>query len=93
VLLVHGEVRIERAGVAVDLRCAGDGFGEIALVRDVPRTATARAATAVTVQNLDREPFLAALGHDPVAWRAAADVADARMPSPAPSPRTAEPGQ
>ena len=88
VLLVHGEVRIERTGVAVDLRRAGDGFGEIALVRDVPRTATARAATAVTVQSLDREAFLAALGHDPLAWRAAADVIDARMPSIAPSPRT-----
>ena len=93
VLLVRGEVTIERAGVVVDLRRAGDGFGEIALVRDLPRTATARAATAVTARSLGREAFLAALGHDPLAWRAAADVADARMPSLAPASCTPQAGQ
>jgi hypothetical protein len=55
----------------------GDAFGEIALVRDVPRAATVRAATDVVLLAVDREPFLTALtGHAPTRDRASSIAAD-----------------
>jgi len=61
-------------------RCGrGEGVGEIALLRAIPRTATVAAHTAATVYKLDREPFLTAvLGHAPT-QRQADRIADARL--------------
>src|SRR5215467_13035785 len=61
-------------------RCGrGEGVGEIALLRAIPRTATVAAHTAATVYKLDRGPFLAAvLGHAPT-QRQADLIADARL--------------
>ena len=61
-------------------RCGrGEGVGEIALLRAIPRTASVIAHTSATVYRLSREPFLTAvLGHAPT-QRRADRIADTRL--------------
>ena len=74
-----GELEAWREGRLIRRCRRGDGIGEIALLRDVPRTATVRTATAATVYALDRQRFLTAVtGHIPTRVRADA-VVDARL--------------
>ncbi len=70
---VIGEGEVEVAGRTLH---AGDSFGEIALLRDVPRTATVTATSNVVLYALEREVFLAAVtGHEPAHATAEAVVA------------------
>ncbi len=62
--VAEGELAISRKGQFLQMVSRGDGFGEIALVRDVPRQATVTAATDASLYTLHKEPFvLAVTGH------------------------------
>ena len=77
--IAAGELDAEQDGHFLGRYGRGDGVGEIALLRAVPRTATVTAHTAATVYRLDRDLFLTAvLGHAPTR-RQAEGIAAARL--------------
>jgi MFS family permease len=78
-ILVEGDVAVSFEGAALPDLHAGGYFGEIALLRDIPRTATVTAKTNVVLYALDRDDFLATVtGHAPSA-EAAEEVVSARL--------------
>ena len=74
-----GDLAVSVAGREVRRLGPGDGFGEIALVRDVPRTATVTALGDVALLGIDREPFLQALGGQPRSRTIAGVLVDDRL--------------
>jgi hypothetical protein len=79
-MIVGGTAAVEIDGVEHSRLGAGAFFGEIALLREVPRTATVRAVESLRLYALEGNDFIAAVtGHAP--RREAADsVVAARLP-------------
>jgi CRP-like cAMP-binding protein len=80
-VLVGGEAVVVQGGREVGRVGPGDGIGEIALLRRVPRTATVTALDEVSTLELGGDAFLAAVtGHAASGTRADALV-DAHLAS------------
>jgi CRP-like cAMP-binding protein len=73
-----GELEIEAPDRSVSAGRAAY-FGEIALLRDVPRTATVTATSDSVVYALERDDFLAAVTGHSAAHAAGRDVVEARL--------------
>jgi MFS family permease len=80
-VVADGRVVVEHDGAETTTLGPGDFFGEIALLRDTPRTATVRALEDTRVFALEREDFIAAVtGHAP-SREAADSVIAVRLPA------------
>src|SRR5262249_11772708 len=60
-LIISGEFDVSINGEFIRTLETPEGFGELALLQDVPRTARVTARTDGVVYGLEREPFLDAL--------------------------------
>jgi hypothetical protein len=78
-VVAEGSLSAIRDEAAVGTLGAGDGFGEIALLRDVPRTATVRSLTPVRLFALERDAFLGAVTGHPQSTEAADAIVRDRM--------------
>lgn len=85
-ILVEGSLRVTAGGAFLsEWRRPGDGLGEIALVRGIPRTATVTASSPSIVLALGRDDFLSAVtGSEPAS--AAAEEAIAAVGHSTPEP-------
>jgi MFS family permease len=80
-VIAEGAATVEVDGAESSTLGPGDFFGEIALLRDVPRTATVRSVHDLRLFALERDDFIAAVtGHAPTREAAESVVAE-RLPA------------
>jgi hypothetical protein len=78
-IIASGEVRVEVDGIPVRTLGAGRSFGEIALLRDIPRTASVTAVTSTELLALNRHHFVETVTGQPAAVAAAEEVIHAHL--------------
>lgn len=64
-VILDGEVEIRSEGAVLNILSRGDIFGEMALVDDSPRSASATARTSCEIVPVDRYNFLFYVEHSP----------------------------
>ncbi|MFN2320299.1 MAG: MFS transporter [Dermatophilaceae bacterium] len=78
-VIESGEVEVTQEGRVLRRETAGDVFGEIGLLRDVPRTATVTAVDDVELLTLTREEFLSLMAGEDRVRPLASDLATRRL--------------
>jgi hypothetical protein len=78
-IVADGTVEVSEYGRAISELGPGGYFGEIALLRDVARTATVTTSTQTVLYALDRDDFLAAVTSHAPSAEAAEEVVSSRL--------------
>ena len=78
-IVISGELEVVSGGRRVIARGPGDYFGEIALLRGVPRTATVTALTGAELYALERDDFVAAATRHSIGRAAGDAIVEARL--------------
>ncbi|KHK96376.1 hypothetical protein LK09_15460 [Microbacterium mangrovi] len=78
-VIESGEVEVTQDDRHLRTESAGDVFGEIGLLRDVPRTATVRAETDTVLLTLSRDDFLELVSSDDAVRGNAQELATRRL--------------
>ena len=78
-VIVRGTVDVTQDGRHLRVEGPGDFFGEIGLLRDVPRTATVTALEDTELVSLTREDFLGAVRGTDASMAAAYDIVTSRL--------------
>jgi len=80
-LVESGQLRVTFEGRELGFAQPGEPIGEIALLRDVPRTATVTAIEPSVVLALDRDDFLTAVTGNSEVNNRADDLISRRIPT------------
>lgn len=78
-VIAEGTAEVSTGGASVAVLGPGDHVGEVALLRDTPRTATVTASTPMRLLALARDPFLEVVTGHPQSRRAADEVIAERL--------------
>ena len=78
-IVESGRVAVTHDGVALRQEGPGDYFGEIGLLRDVPRTATVTAVEDTVLQSVERDEFLSVVTGDSESRSAAEGTVTRRL--------------
>ena len=78
-LIDRGEAEVSRFGEVIARLGPGDGAGEIALINDIPRTASVRAVTPLEAFALGHDDFVEAVSGHAVSQATARDLVDEHL--------------